>query len=351
MPRATLREALRNGDPQGSEGQRRCGRDPRGIRELTLAGHRVIVQTEAEGSAIADDDLAAAGATIAAGADEVFDAADMIVKVKEPQPEEYAVPRRTGALHLPPPRRRRGSHEVPGRAAGGRRRLRDRPEPDARPPLLAPMSEIAGRMAPQVGAAALERSHGGRGADGRRVGVAPARVVVLGAGMAGANAAWIAAGMEAEVTVVDRDVDRLEIDRVWHGRIQTVMSSLLAIEQLVIGADLVVGAVLVPGAKAPHLVSAETVGRMRPGPCSSTSRSTRRVFRDVARHHPLRPDVYGGRGGALLRRQYARRGAAHLHLRAHQRDAALRGHDRRPGGGRRRPCRSRRWRAVSTCTR
>ena len=139
--------------------------------------------------------------------------------------------------------------------------------PDGRLPLLAPMSEIAGRMAPQEGAAALERPRGGRGVlMGGASGVAPARVVVLGAGMAGANAAQIAAGMEADVAVVDRNVDRLrEIDRVWHGRIQTVMSSGLAVERLVIEADLVIGAVLVPGAKAPHLVSAETVSAMRPG--------------------------------------------------------------------------------------
>ncbi|MEX0650405.1 MAG: alanine dehydrogenase, partial [Actinomycetota bacterium] len=139
--------------------------------------------------------------------------------------------------------------------------------PDGRLPLLAPMSEIAGPEAPQEGAAALERPRGGRGVlMGGSSGVAPARVVVLGAGMAGANAAQIAAGMEAEVTVVDRNVDRLrEIDRIWHGRIQTVMSSALAVERLVLDADMVVGAVLVPGAKAPHLVSAETVSAMQPG--------------------------------------------------------------------------------------
>jgi alanine dehydrogenase len=122
-------------------------------------------------------------------------------------------------------------------------------------------------MAPQEGAAALERPRGGRGVlMGGASGVAPASVVVLGAGMAGGNAAQIAAGMEAEVTVVDRDVDRLrDIDRISHGRIQTVMSSALAIERLVIEADMVIGAVLVPGAKAPHLVRAETVSAMRPG--------------------------------------------------------------------------------------
>jgi alanine dehydrogenase len=129
------------------------------------------------------------------------------------------------------------------------------------------MSEIAGRMAPHCGATYLERPRGGRGVlMGGASGVAPARVVVLGAGMAGTNAAWIAAGMEAEVTIVDKNVERLRfVDQIWKGRIQTVMSSRLAIERLVIAADLVVGAVLVPGARAPRLVSADTVEAMQPG--------------------------------------------------------------------------------------
>jgi alanine dehydrogenase len=139
--------------------------------------------------------------------------------------------------------------------------------PDGKLPLLAPMSEIAGRMAPQEGAKYLERPQGGRGVlMGGASGVAPAKVVVLGGGMAGWNAAEIAAGMQAEVVVVDKNVDRLrEIDRIWHGRIQTRMSSRLAVEQLVLDADLVVGAVLVPGAKAPHLVTADMVKRMKAG--------------------------------------------------------------------------------------
>jgi alanine dehydrogenase len=242
---------------------------PEGVRESTAAGHRVVVEAGAGlGSAIGDQDFSDAGATILPDPDAVFAEADMIVKVKEPQPSEYER-FRSGQilftyLHL---------------AADERltRFLADRKvqsvayetvqTPDGRLPLLAPMSEIAGRMAPQEGAAALERPHGGRGVlMGGASGVAPARVVVLGGGMAGGNAAQIAAGMEAEVTVVDRTIDRLrEIDRVWHGRIQTVMSSELAIERLVIGADLVVGAVLVPGARAPHLVSAELVAAMQPG--------------------------------------------------------------------------------------
>jgi alanine dehydrogenase len=129
------------------------------------------------------------------------------------------------------------------------------------------MSEIAGRMAPHAGANWLERPRGGRGVlMGGAAGVAPARVVVLGAGMAGTNAAWIAAGMEAEVTIVDKNPDRLrEVDRIQRGRIATVMSSSLALERLVVTADLVIGAVLVPGARAPHLVTAPMVRAMQTG--------------------------------------------------------------------------------------
>jgi alanine dehydrogenase len=247
----------------------RVAATPEGVRELVSGGHRVVVESGAGiGSAIEDADYSDVGAEVMPDAEALFVEADMIVKVKEPQPQEYERFREGQVLftylHL-------------AADEGLTRFLMERKvravayetvqTPDGRLPLLAPMSEIAGRMAPQEGAAALERSHGGRGIlMGGASGVAPARVVVLGGGMAGASAAQIAAGMEAEVTVVDRNVDRLrDIDRVWHGRIQTVMSSALAIERLVIGADLVVGAVLVPGAKAPRLVSAALVGAMRQG--------------------------------------------------------------------------------------
>jgi alanine dehydrogenase len=267
----------------------RVAATPEGVRELTHAGHRVVVQAGAGlGSAIADEHYVAAGAQIVADADAVFAEADMIVKVKEPQPEEYERFRPGQVvftyLHL---------------AADERltRFLIDRKvasvayetvqAADGRLPLLAPMSEIAGRMAPHVAATWLERAHGGRGVlMGGASGVAPARVVVLGAGMAGSNAAWIAAGMEAEVVVVDMNVERLRfIDQIWRGRIQTVASSRLAVEQLVLDADVVVGAVLVPGAKAPHLVTEDHVRRMRAGTvlvdisidqggCFATSRMT-----------------------------------------------------------------------------
>ena len=247
----------------------RVAATPEGVRELTHAAHRVVVERSAGvGSAIADEDFEAVGAEVLPDAASVFAVADLIVKVKEPQPAEYGHFQEGQLLftylHLAvdetltrflAERGVRGIAYETVQSAPGRL------------PLLAPMSEVAGRMAPQVGAAALERPRGGRGVlMGGVSGVAPARVVILGAGMAGSNAAQIAVGMEAEVSIVDTNVERLrELDRVWHGRIQTVMSSRLAVERLVLTADLVVGAVLVPGAKAPHLVSAEQVARMQTG--------------------------------------------------------------------------------------
>jgi alanine dehydrogenase len=247
----------------------RVAATPEGVRELTHAGHDVVVQSGAGvGSAIADDDFVAAGAKILPDADAVFADAELIVKVKEPQPEEFERFRADHVLftylHL--------AADTPLTAFLVDRGVRaiayeTVQTPDGKLPLLAPMSEIAGRMAPQEGAKYLERPSGGRGVlMGGASGVRPALVVVLGGGMAGWNAAEIAAGMQAEVVVVDKNVDRLrEIDRIWRGRIQTVMSSRLAVERLVVDADLVIGAVLVPGAKAPHLVTAEMVKEMRPG--------------------------------------------------------------------------------------
>ncbi|HEY7478241.1 MAG TPA: alanine dehydrogenase [Actinomycetota bacterium] len=247
----------------------RVAATPEGVHELTAHGHRVVVQAGAGvGSAIADEQFRAAGAEILPDADAVFAEARLLVKVKEPQPEEFARFREDHVLftylHLAADEKltrflmERGTRAVAYETVQ---------TPDGRLPLLAPMSEIAGRMAPQEGATYLERPHGGRGVlMGGSSGVMPARVVVLGGGMAGWNAAEIAAGMQAEVVVVDRTVERLrEIDRIWRGRIQTLASSRLAIEQLVVEADLVIGAVLVPGAKAPHLVTAEHVRAMRPG--------------------------------------------------------------------------------------
>jgi alanine dehydrogenase len=191
----------------------------------------------------------------------------MILKVKEPQPVEYERFREGQILftylHLAADKALTEfllERKVASVAY-------ETVELDGRLPLLAPMSEIAGRLAPQVGAYYLMRPYGGRGVlMGGASGVAPARVVVLGAGMAGLNAAWIAAGMEAEVVVLDKNVDRLRyVDQIQRGRIQTVMSSNLAIAALVREADLVIGAVLIPGARAPHLVTEEMVASMRAG--------------------------------------------------------------------------------------
>ncbi len=247
----------------------RVAATPEGVRELTRAGHEVVVETGAgAGSALPDEDFRAAGARILPDADAVFAAADMIVKVKEPQPEEYERFRPGHLLftylHLAADKALTEFLIERRVASVGYETVE---LADGRLPLLAPMSEIAGRMAPQEGAKYLERPFGGRGVlMGGASGVQPAKVVVIGAGMAGLNAAWIAAGMEAEVVVLDKVVDRLRhVDQIQRGRIQTVMSSGLAIERLVLEADLVIGAVLIPGAKAPHLVTREMVEAMRPG--------------------------------------------------------------------------------------
>jgi len=242
---------------------------PEGVRELVQAGHEVAIQAGAgEGSAFEDAEFAAAGAKVLPGADEVFEAADMILKVKEPQPEEYERFRAGQVLftylHLAADRRlteflaERGVPSVAYETVQ---------TADGRLPLLAPMSEIAGRMAPQEGAKLLERPAGGRGVlMGGAAGVTPARVVVLGAGMAGTNAAWIAAGMEADVTIFDLNLDRLRhVDELQRGRILTVMSSTLAVERAVTDADLVIGAVLVPGARAPKVVTEDMIRSMRSG--------------------------------------------------------------------------------------
>jgi len=251
------------------DNEARIAATPEGVRELTRAGHEVVVEAGAGvGSALTDAQFEAAGGKILPDAASVFATADIILKVKEPQPEEFERLREGQVLftylHLAADR---GLTEFLMERKVAAVAYETVQLEDGRLPLLAPMSEIAGRMAPHVGATALERPHGGRGVlMGGASGVAPARVVVLGAGMAGLNAAWIAAGMEAEVTVLDKNVDRLRyVDQIQRGRIQTVTSSALAVEQLVLEADLVIGAVLVPGARAPKLVTESMIASMRPG--------------------------------------------------------------------------------------
>lgn len=242
---------------------------PVGARELTARGHRVMVQEGAgSGSAISDEDFAAVGAEIVSSAAEVFGMAEMILKVKEPQPSEIA---QLGSgqilftfLHLAA-----YPEEGKGLVAGGATAIAYETVqlPSGALPLLAPMSEIAGRLAAQAGAHFLERPHGGRGVlIGGAAGVPPARVTVIGAGSAGTNAAMIAAGMGAAVTILDINVDRLRhLDELHHGRIVTIRSSIYALDEIIPTSDLVIGAVLVPGARAPIVVTEDQVARMRPG--------------------------------------------------------------------------------------
>ena len=242
---------------------------PAGVRELVVLGHSVLIEDEAGvGSSIPNVDFERAGATIVPDADTVFADSEMVLKVKEPVPEEFHR-LRDGLilftyLHL-------------AASAAVTKALVDSKTsavayetvelPDRSLPLLAPMSEVAGRMAPQVGASFLERGHGGRGVLlGGVSGVRPGKVVVIGAGMSGMNAAWIAQGMEAEVVVLDKNINKLrDIDRIHQGKILTLASNRLSVEETVISADLVIGAVLIPGALAPKVVTEDVVKEMKPG--------------------------------------------------------------------------------------
>ena len=242
---------------------------PVGVHELASGGHEVLIEHEAgTGSAISDREYVEAGAAIVDDPDELWSRADLVLKVKEPIAEEYHRMRQGQVLftylHLAASRELTEALCKSGITAVAYETVE---LPDGRLPLLAPMSEVAGRMAPQVGAHLLEREQGGRGVlMGGVSGVAAARVVVLGGGMAGQNAAWIAAGMEAEVVLVDTNVDKLRyVDAIHKGRIMTLVSSRRTVQELVMQADMVVGAVLIPGARAPRLVSRELVSRMKPG--------------------------------------------------------------------------------------
>lgn len=242
---------------------------PSGVMELTRHGHEVVIQSGAgEGSSISDDEFQAAGARMLPNADSVWEYAEMILKVKEPIAEEY--PRiRDGQivftyLHLAASRECTDALMSSGATAIAYETVE---LPDGSLPLLAPMSEVAGRLAPQVGAHALMRAHGGRGVlMGGVSGVYAAKVVVIGAGVSGMNAAAIALGMQAEVLLLDKNIARLrQMDAIYQGHMQTVASNSFEIERAVVDADMVIGAVLVPGAKAPKLVSNELVSRMKPG--------------------------------------------------------------------------------------
>ncbi len=240
---------------------------PAGVRELTARGHDVLVQAGAGlGSAIEDEAYAAQGARIADGADTVFGAAELVLKVKEPQPAEVALlgPGQTlfTYLHLAA-----APELTAGLQASGATCIAYETVEDAagRLPLLAPMSEVAGKIATQAGAFMLEKPLGGRGVLlGGVPGVAAATVLVIGGGVVGLNAALIAIGMQADVFVFDRSIDRLrELDLIFGGRASTVYSSTLSIEEMLPEADLVIGAVLIHGARAPHVVTREQLGLMK----------------------------------------------------------------------------------------
>jgi len=242
---------------------------PEGARELTHAGHQVLVEKDAgTGSSLYEDRYIRAGAEFVPTAEEVWRASDMIMKVKEPIASEYDLMQEGQILftylHLAASR---DLTEALMRRKVAAVAYETVQLDDGRLPLLAPMSEVAGRMAPHVGARLQEKEYGGRGIlMGGVSGVRPARVLVIGAGMAGTNAAWIAAGMEAEVVVVDRNLDKLRfIDQVMRGRVMTLMSDRLTLEQRVREADVLIGTVLIPGARAPRLVTEEMVESMRPG--------------------------------------------------------------------------------------
>lgn len=242
---------------------------PAGVHELTVHGHEVVVQEGAGlGSSIADQEFVAAGARILPTADDVWGYGDLILKVKEPIEEEY--PRmRAGQvlftyLHLAadkPLTEELIKRKVTGIA------YETVQTPDGALPLLHPMSEVAGRLAPQAGAYHLMRAGGGRGVLlGGVSGVYHGKVVVIGAGVSGMNAAAIALGMHAEVLLLDKDINKLRAaDRIYQGHLQTIASNAYEIERACLDADLVIGAVLVPGAKAPMLISNDLVSRMKTG--------------------------------------------------------------------------------------
>jgi alanine dehydrogenase len=242
---------------------------PAGVVELTRRGHDVIIQAGAgDGSSISDADFKSAGAEIIAGAEHVWQDADLLLKVKEPIEPEYALMRKGQTvftyLHLAASM---ACTEALMRSGTTSIAYETVQTADGALPLLAPMSEVAGRLAAQVGAYHLMRSHGGRGVlMGGVPGVAPANVVVIGGGMAGDNAAAVAKGMGARVTVFDLNINTLrKIDAEYGGSIETRYSSMLDLEEAVRLADLVIGAVLVPGAKAPKLVTNSTVAEMKSG--------------------------------------------------------------------------------------
>ena len=246
----------------------RVSTTPAGVHSLVIAGHSVFVEKSAGlGSSITDAEYVKAGATILDTADEVWAKSEMIIKVKEPVTKEYHRMRKGQILftylHLAASRECTDALITAGVTAIAYETV----EVNRFLPLLAPMSEVAGRMSIQVGAAALQRPNGGRGILlGGVPGVAPGKVVILGGGSVGVSAAAMAIGLRADVTLLDINLKRLvEIDEMFHGQVKTVASSAFAIEEYCTQADLVIGGVLIPGAAAPKLVTDAMVAKMKPG--------------------------------------------------------------------------------------
>jgi len=242
---------------------------PAGVHELVTHGHEVFVEASAGlGSSIPDEEYVAAGATILSTADEVWATGELVLKVKEPIEVEYDRMHEGQVLftylHLAADKDLTEELTARGVTAIAYETVQT---PNGALPLLAPMSEVAGRLAPQAGAYHLMRAGGGRGVLlGGVSGVYAGKVVVIGAGVSGMNAAAIALGMQAEVLLLDRNVEALrQADRIYQGHLQTVASNAYEVERAVVDADLVIGAVLVPGAKAPMLISNDLVSRMKPG--------------------------------------------------------------------------------------
>jgi alanine dehydrogenase len=267
----------------------RVGLTPGAVREYVAAGHGVMVETGAGmGIGATDDSYRKAGAMVVDSAREIFESSQMIVKVKEPQPSEWSQLREDQILftylHLAP-----DPDQARGLMQSGCTAIAYETVTDARGglPLLAPMSEVAGRLAIEAAGAAMRRHAGGRGLlIGGVPGVQPARIVVIGGGVVGTHAARMAAGLGAEVTILDRSIGRLrELDELFEGRVRTRFSTIDSVEEEVFAADVVIGAVLVPGASAPKLVSRSMLGAMRKGSvivdvaidqggCFETSRAT-----------------------------------------------------------------------------
>lgn len=242
---------------------------PAGVHELVRHGHQVVVEQNAGvGSSIPDEEYVAAGAEILGTADEVWAAADLLLKVKEPVAEEYHRLRKDQVLftylHLAASRACTDALLESGTTAIAYETVQ---LANGALPLLAPMSEVAGRLAPQVGSYHLMAPVGGRGVlPGGVPGTLPARAVVIGGGVSGWHATTIALGMGYEVTLLDRDINKLrEADKLFGNRVRTIVSNAFELERAVLEADLVIGAVLIPGAKAPKLVTNELVSRMKPG--------------------------------------------------------------------------------------